>query len=89
LEAATQVAYICVECDVASNKLATVENSGTTCFQSLLTSQTHHNALSQYKNMFSSSPIWSPKILFYTVNCIVRRVEFEYGYDDGKLLKIV
>jgi hypothetical protein len=39
--------------------------------------------------MFSSSPIWSPKILFYTVNCIVRRVEFEYGYDDGKLLKIV
>jgi len=60
---------IYVECDVASNSHATVENSGhatvensgTTCFQSLLTSQNHkairHPVGKVVMNHLNNSPI--------------------------------
>lgn len=39
--------------------------------------------------MFISSPIWSPKIMFYTINYIVRKVKFKYGYTMiNNMLKV-
>jgi hypothetical protein len=32
--------------------------------------------------VFSSLHVWSSKILFYTVDYIIRRVKFEYEYKD-------
>jgi hypothetical protein len=41
------------------------------------------------KIVSNSSLIWSPKTLFYTVDCTVCRVKFEYEDGMGKLLEIV